>query len=207
MTSVFVLNPPGRSAEVAFDSAQALLAGRESDRADAEQDEEKSAGAPETLLVAGAAKVAEFSVQSDGNSTSAAGQPTAYERLTIQIAVVLAHTFVVLGLLYIGRRHFSSVQLGISMSCLYLLLPCTAYRVHELNHVLPAACLTWAFATYRKPALAGTFSWISMRYTVLHSIPAASLAGLLQKTRPHSICELAGSCGGSCNHYLCTDFF
>jgi hypothetical protein len=80
---------------------------------------------------------------------------TPVELLIARILVVVAHTIVVLGLLYIGRRHFSSMQLGISMSCLYLLLPCTAFNVHELSHVLPAACLTWAFASYRKPAVAG----------------------------------------------------
>jgi hypothetical protein len=69
--------------------------------------------------------------------------------------VITAHTLVVLGLLAISRWHFSSLQLGVSMSCLYLLLPCTGVYVHQLSHVLPAACLIWAFASYRKPVIAG----------------------------------------------------
>ncbi len=69
--------------------------------------------------------------------------------------VISAHTLVVLGLMAIGRWHFASVQLGVAMICLYLLLPCTGVYVHRLSHVLPAACLIWAFASYRKPVVAG----------------------------------------------------
>jgi hypothetical protein len=72
-----------------------------------------------------------------------------------RIFVVVAHTLVVLGLLSIAKQHFASLQIGISMSCLYLLLPCTAVNVHELNHVLPAACLIWAIASYRNPVVSG----------------------------------------------------
>jgi len=69
--------------------------------------------------------------------------------------VITAHSLVVLGLLVISRLHFASLQLGVSMVCLYLLLPCTGVYVHQLSHVLPAACLTWAFACYRRPTVAG----------------------------------------------------
>lgn len=41
------------------------------------------------------------------------------------------------------------------MACLYLLLPCTGVFVHQLSHVLPAACLIWAFVAYRHPLLSG----------------------------------------------------
>jgi hypothetical protein len=77
------------------------------------------------------------------------------ETLVARILVVVAHLSVVLGLLFIGKYHFNSEQLGLSMSCLYLLLPCTAFHVHQLSHVLPGACLTWAIASYRKPVVAG----------------------------------------------------
>ncbi len=69
--------------------------------------------------------------------------------------VISAHTLVVSGMVLTGYLHFSSVQLGISMACLYLLLPCTGVYVHQLSHVLPAACLVWAFVAYRHPLLSG----------------------------------------------------
>lgn len=69
--------------------------------------------------------------------------------------VIAAHTLVVAGLVLMGHLHFASFQLGISMACLYLLLPCTGVFVHQLSHVLPAACLIWAFVAYRHPLLSG----------------------------------------------------
>src|SRR5207237_652559 len=37
----------------------------------------------------------------------------------------------------------------------YLLLPYTAYHFDQVHHVLPTALLLWAFASYRKPFVAG----------------------------------------------------
>jgi len=109
----------------------------------------------ETLIAAGGAAMAQLS----GNlSKSQTENPESTLNVTAWLArifVVVAHTLVVLGLLSIARQHFASLQIGISMSCLYLLLPCTAVNVHELNHVLPAACLIWAIASYRNPVVSG----------------------------------------------------
>lgn len=109
----------------------------------------------ETLIAAGGAAMAQLSGNLPKSPADGSGDTSTVEALLARILVVIAHTFVVLGLLVIGRQHFSSLQLGISMSCLYLLLPCTAVNVHELNHVLPAACLVWAIASYRNPVVAG----------------------------------------------------
>ena len=109
----------------------------------------------ETLIAAGGAAMAQLSGNLPKSPGDDSGDTSTVEALLARILVVVAHTFVVLGLLVIGRQHFSSLQLGISMSCLYLLLPCTAVNVHELNHVLPAACLVWAIASYRNPVVAG----------------------------------------------------
>lgn len=68
---------------------------------------------------------------------------------------ILSHLAVVLGLVVIGVRHFGSVRTGIASAGLYLLAPCTAEMVGRVDHVLPAALLTWAIAAYRRPLVAG----------------------------------------------------
>ena len=59
-------------------------------------------------------------------------------------------------LILLGARHFGDLQIGIAMGTLYLLLPCTAYDVHKVNHVLPAALILWAFVGYRRPVVSGS---------------------------------------------------
>lgn len=109
----------------------------------------------ETLIAAGGAAVAQLSGTLPNSVSINNGATRDTELLVARILVVVAHMIVILGLVYIGRQHFASVQLGVAMSCLYLLLPCTAANVHKLSHVLPAACLIWAIASYRKPTVAG----------------------------------------------------
>ncbi len=77
------------------------------------------------------------------------------EQLAARILAVLSHFAVVCGLLMIGRTHFGDITLGISMATLYLLVPCTAYDVGKVNHVLPAALALWAFALCHRPFWAG----------------------------------------------------
>lgn len=72
-----------------------------------------------------------------------------------RLMAILAHAAVVLGLIFVGRWHFSDTTLGLAMATLYLLLPCTAYDVTRVNHLLPAALILWAVACYRKPIVAG----------------------------------------------------
>ncbi|HRA90328.1 MAG TPA: hypothetical protein PK992_19720, partial [Planctomycetaceae bacterium] len=109
----------------------------------------------ETLIAAGGAAVAQLSGTLPNSVSVNTGETRNTELLVARILVVVAHLIVVLGLLYIGRQHFASLQLGFAMVCLYLLLPCTAANVHKLSHVLPAACLIWAIASYRRPTVAG----------------------------------------------------
>lgn len=68
---------------------------------------------------------------------------------------ILAHLAVVLGLISLGTYHMGDFPLGIAMATLYLLLPCTAYEVGRVNHVLPSALIVWAFVAYRRVILAG----------------------------------------------------
>ncbi len=67
----------------------------------------------------------------------------------------LSHLAVVLGLVVLGQRHLSEVRLGIAMATIYLLLPCTAYQVHQVSHVLPAALIIWSLNYYHRPMIAG----------------------------------------------------
>lgn len=67
----------------------------------------------------------------------------------------LSHVAVLLGLIAIGRWHFSDTNIGLAMGTLYLLLPVTAYDVTKVNHLLPAALIVWAIAAHRNPTIAG----------------------------------------------------
>ena len=153
MTGVFLKEPPVRNID-SVKSGVALLQGQESSDVTA-AGHQATPPATETIIAAGAAKVAELSGQVNPEEIRGASSRTSTEELIARILVVVAHSTVVIGLIYIGHKHFCSAQLGVSMCCLYLLLPCTAFNVHELTHVVPGACLTWAFAMYRKPAVAG----------------------------------------------------
>ncbi|MEP3478027.1 MAG: hypothetical protein ABJZ55_02155 [Fuerstiella sp.] len=159
MTAVFLKDPPPRNF-VPFQTGDALL-----NKTESSVETVAAADTPppvETIIAATAQKMAELSGQTHQDEVpsidSGAQNPNAW---LAQLIILFSHTAVVLGLLYIGRRHFNSVQLGISMCCLYLILPCTAYYVHRVGHVVPAACMTWAVASYRKPAVAGVLLGLS----------------------------------------------
>ncbi|MDB5387254.1 MAG: hypothetical protein JWM11_2900 [Planctomycetaceae bacterium] len=68
---------------------------------------------------------------------------------------IAAHLAVVLGLVCLGTYHMGDFPLGIAMATLYLLLPCTAFEVGRVNHVLPSALIVWAFVAYRHVMVAG----------------------------------------------------
>jgi hypothetical protein len=78
------------------------------------------------------------------------------ERVAARWLAVVAHGAVLLGLIFVGRWHFSDTNMGLAMATLYLLLPCTAYDVSRVNHVLPAAFVVWAIAFHSRPLVAGT---------------------------------------------------
>jgi hypothetical protein len=77
------------------------------------------------------------------------------ELVAARSLAVLAHLAVMVGLVLIGRWHFSDTHLGLAMATLYLLLPCTAYDVSRVTHVLPPALIIWAVALFRRPMLSG----------------------------------------------------
>lgn len=78
------------------------------------------------------------------------------EIIAARTMAIVAHLAVLAGLFLLGRQLFRETQIGIAMATLYLLLPCTAYKVGEVNHVLPAALIVWAFVAYRKPLVSGS---------------------------------------------------
>ncbi|MFO1003853.1 MAG: hypothetical protein U0936_26275 [Planctomycetaceae bacterium] len=153
MVSVFK-NHPEDSTFKAVEHGRALLERRDV-QVDPQTGGDTQPAPTETLIAAGGAAMAQLSGNLPKSKDDDSVHSNTVEELLARILVVIAHTFVVLGLLTIGRQHFASLQIGISMSCLYLLLPCTAVNVHELNHVLPAACLVWAIASYRNPVVSG----------------------------------------------------
>ena len=68
---------------------------------------------------------------------------------------ILAHLAVIGGLVCVGYYHMGDLQLGLAMATLYILLPCTAYAVGNINHVLPSALIVWAFVAYRRVFVSG----------------------------------------------------
>jgi len=77
------------------------------------------------------------------------------QRATTRATAVLGHLAVVLGIVLIGYRHFDNVQTGVAMASLYLLLPYTTQMTGQVDHVIPAALLVWAVASYRRPVVSG----------------------------------------------------
>ncbi len=68
---------------------------------------------------------------------------------------MLAQLALVLGIVFIGYRHFDNIQTGVAAASLYLLLPYSAFMVGRLDHVIPAALLVWAVAVSRRPVVSG----------------------------------------------------
>lgn len=97
------------------------------------------------------------------NATAAPGelsQPEIHrERLirsaTTRTVAILAHLAVVAGMVWIGYRHFDNIHTGAAAATLYLLTFYTSQLTSLVDHVLPAALLVWAIATYRRPMIAG----------------------------------------------------
>ncbi len=73
----------------------------------------------------------------------------------IRTAAVLANLALVLGIVFIGYRHFGNFQTGVAAGSLYLLLPYTSQMTGRVDYVVPALLLVWAVAAYRRPILAG----------------------------------------------------
>jgi hypothetical protein len=82
-------------------------------------------------------------------------EPVRLPTPTIRTVAVLANLALVLGIVFIGYRHFGNFQTGIAAASLYLLLPYTSQMTGRVDYVVPAMLLVWAVAAYRRPILAG----------------------------------------------------
>jgi hypothetical protein len=68
---------------------------------------------------------------------------------------IACHAVVVVGLVWIGCRHFQNSAAGMAGAVLYLLLPYTAFHATDLQHVFPAALMTSLLVFHRWPVLTG----------------------------------------------------
>ncbi len=73
----------------------------------------------------------------------------------VRVATILAHASLIAAFYVLAWRLFADVELGTAMATLYVLLPCTAYHVAHINHVMPCALILWAFVCYRRPFASG----------------------------------------------------
>lgn len=116
------------------------------------------AGPASELIVAAASAAAKAVTSPDSSATASASDDAAAsvsERYAARGLAILAHLAVVTGLIFLAHRHFGDIQIGLAMATLYLLLPCTAYEVGKVNHVLPSALIVWAFVAYRHVLISG----------------------------------------------------
>ncbi len=82
-------------------------------------------------------------------------RPDLVRTILARTLAIASHLAVVLGIVFIGYRHFENAKTGIAAATLYLLTPYTAEWTGHVEHVLPAALLIWAVAAYRRPFVAG----------------------------------------------------
>ncbi|MFO0925714.1 MAG: hypothetical protein U0736_01595 [Gemmataceae bacterium] len=94
---------------------------------------------------------------------------------------LLCHLSVVLGLVFVGRRHFDDLQAGMSAATFYLLLPYTymllpdsPLGVGRWDHAWAMALVVWAILCYRRPIVAGAFLGVATGTTfyLLVALPA-----------------------------------
>ena len=77
------------------------------------------------------------------------------DEITARVMAILSQAAIVIGMVFVGFRHFDNVKTGIAAATLYLLLPYTAMWTGSVTHALPGALLVWAIVMYRRPLAAG----------------------------------------------------
>jgi hypothetical protein len=79
-------------------------------------------------------------------------------------AAILAHIFILAGLVVVGAKHFGSLPIGVGMATLYLLTPLTAINIAKIDQLLPAALVLWAVVFHRRPCIAGALLGVSCAF-------------------------------------------
>jgi hypothetical protein len=104
-------------------------------------------------------------------------QPEVYRQTlhgaATRTGAILAHLFVVVGMVWIGFRHFDNIQTGVAAATLYLLTFYMSQFTSQVDHVAPAMLLVWAIAAYRRPLVAGVLLGLAagMVYYPLFLLP------------------------------------
>jgi hypothetical protein len=96
--------------------------------------------------------------EDEGNATLDNGLTSPAQMVdvvTARVMAILSQLAIVIGLVFVGFRHFDNIKTGIAAATLYLLLPYTAMWTGSVTHALPGALLVWAIVMYRRPLLAG----------------------------------------------------
>jgi hypothetical protein len=101
-----------------------------------------------------------FSSYANPATPPAEDSPRDAHREMIRVAcrravAIFAHLAVVVGMVWIGFRHFNNIQTGVAAATLYLLTIYTSQFTGQVDHVVPAMLLVWAVAAYRRPIVAG----------------------------------------------------
>jgi hypothetical protein len=84
--------------------------------------------------------------------------------VTTRTFAVLCHLAVVVGLIFIGYRHFQDAAAGMAAATFYLMLPYTGLHVGHPDHVWPMVLFIWAVAAYRMPIVAGILLGLAAVY-------------------------------------------
>jgi len=151
MTKVMT-EPPSESSVAELRRASQMLKGEEPEQNGAHAEAGPGSRVIHTLPLAISQAVVP---KGEEGATHSATMPSQSEIVAARSMAILAHLAVILGLIALAHYHLGDVQLGLAMATLYLLLPCTAYEVGRVNHVLPAALIVWAFVAYRRVFISG----------------------------------------------------
>ena len=98
---------------------------------------------------------------------------------TTRAVAIVAHLAVLLGMIWIGFRHFDNIHTGVAAATLYLLTFYTSQFTSQVDHVAPAALLVWAVAAYRRPTDFRNAVGPGGRHDLLSAVPAAALVRVL----------------------------
>ena len=107
--------------------------------------------------------------------------------VTARVMAILSQLAIVIGLVFVGMRHFDNIKTGIAVATLYLLLPYTAMWTGSVTHALPGALLVWAVVMYRRPLVAGAMIGLAIRHDLLSAVSAAAVDQLLLAARSRAV--------------------